>query len=80
MHLEIITPEKTIFTGEVKLVQLPGELGSFEILHNHAAIISSLKEGEIKIISEDGETSRIPINGGVVEASNNRIVVLGEFN
>ena len=56
MHLEIITPEKKLFTGEVKLVQVPGSSGSFEILNNHAPIISSLDEGKIKIISPEGET------------------------
>lgn len=80
MQLEIITPEKTVFSGEVTLVQLPGEKGSFEILHNHAAIISSLKSGSIKVITGDGNTKHFEINGGVVEARDNHIVVLGEFN
>ena len=49
MKLEIITPETTIFEGEVTLVQLPGIDGSFEILNNHAPLISVLKEGKIKV-------------------------------
>ncbi len=49
MKLEIISPDKSVFTGEVSLVQLPGIDGSFEILNNHAPLISVLKKGKIKI-------------------------------
>ena len=79
MYLEIITPEKTIFTGEVRLVQVPGTKGSFEILHNHAPIISSLQEGVVRLITNEGKEKNIDINGGVIEAKNNRITILGEF-
>ncbi len=78
MHLEIISPEKKLFTGEVKLVQLPGSLGSFEILKDHAPIISSLNKGTIKIISPEGVTKFFEIEGGVIEAKNNDIIVLAE--
>ena len=53
MILEIITPEKQLFNGEVNSIKVPGTIGDFEILNNHAPIISSLKEGEIRIISTD---------------------------
>ncbi len=53
MKLEIITPEKRLFDGKVKLVKVPGAAGSFEILKNHAPIISTLTEGTIKVITED---------------------------
>ena len=49
MYLEIITPDKKVFEGEVKLIQLPGSKGGFEILKNHAPIISTLEKGSIKI-------------------------------
>ena len=78
MHLEIITPEKKLFTGEVKLVQVPGSSGSFEILNNHAPIISTLDEGKIKIISPEGETKFFDIGGGVIEAKQNNIIILAE--
>ena len=78
MHLEIITPEKKLFTGEVKLVQVPGTLGSFEILNNHAPIISTLDEGKIKIIRPEGETTFFEISGGVIEAKQNNIIILAE--
>ncbi len=55
MQLEIITPEKKIYTGDIKLVQVPGSKGSFEILNNHAPIISTLEKGEIKIIDYAGQ-------------------------
>ncbi len=49
MHLEVITPEHKIFTGEVEAVQFPGTDGLFQVLKDHAPIISSLKEGELKV-------------------------------
>ena len=79
MYLEIITPEKTAFSGEVKLVQVPGTKGSFEILHNHAPIISSLQEGTVRYITNEGREKTVVINGGVIEAKNNHITILGEF-
>ncbi len=78
MYLEIITPEKTIFTGEVRLVQVPGTKGSFEILHNHAPIISSLMEGKVRLITTEGTEKTFDIKGGVIEAHNNNIAILGE--
>ena len=78
MQLEVLTPEKNVFSGEVKLVKLPGSIGSFEILKNHAPIISALTEGELKIDTESGETLRYKMSGGVVEVKDNHIVVLAE--
>ena len=49
MYLEIITPEKTLFKGEVDSVFFPGSSGDFQVLNNHAPIVSSLKQGEVKI-------------------------------
>ncbi len=59
MHLDIITPDKTIFSGEVNLVQLPGKDGSFEILPKHAPLISVLKAGKIKIQTHDRRNSSL---------------------
>jgi F-type H+-transporting ATPase subunit epsilon len=78
MHLEIITPQEKLFTGEVRLVQLPGSLGSFEILNNHAPIISSLKKGAIKVINPEGLTKFFEIEGGIIEAKQNNIIILAE--
>jgi len=78
MLLEIIAPDKTLYTGEVDLVQVPGSKGSFEILKNHAPIISTLDEGKIKIIDQKGGTTFFEVDGGVIEAKNNKIIVLAE--
>lgn len=75
MHLEIITPDKVLYSGEVNAVQFPGSKGSFEVLKNHAAMISSLEKGKIRV--KDGEgTHFIDITGGIVEILNNQIIVL----
>ena len=78
MHLEITTPDKEIFAGEVSLVQLPGIDGSFEILENHAPLISVLKKGRIKIIDASKKTEFFEINGGVIEVLKNKVLVLAE--
>lgn len=78
MHLEIITPDKKVFDGEVKLIQLPGSKGGFEILKNHAPIISTLEKGVIKIQDESGEEQIFEVDGGVIENKANKIVVLVE--
>ena len=79
MFLEIITPEKTVYTGEIKLIRVPGSDGSFEVLSNHAPIISTLTKGDIKVVTEDNKENHFEINGGVIEVRENKIIVLGEF-
>ncbi|VAW24438.1 ATP synthase epsilon chain [hydrothermal vent metagenome] len=78
MFLEIITPDKKVFSGKVKLVQLPGSKGKFEILRNHAPIISTLGEGVVKVVKEDGGELLFDIDGGVIENKANKIIVLVE--
>ncbi|MFW5831629.1 MAG: ATP synthase F1 subunit epsilon [Prolixibacteraceae bacterium] len=78
MFLEIITPDKTIFEGDVKLVELPGSKGRFVILHNHAPVISTLDEGTVRAVKINGEELRFKVDGGVVENKSNKIVVLVE--
>ncbi len=77
MHLEILTPEKKFFDGEVTGVKLPGALGSFEILNNHAPIISALVKGDIRVKGAQG-TEIFKINSGFVECLNNQVTVLVE--
>ena len=77
MYLEIITPEKKLFSGETELVKLPGTEGSFEVLMNHAPAISTLAEGKIK--GEKRPTDHISffeIKGSGGNKNNNIIVVL----
>ena len=78
MQLEIITPEKKVFKGEVKQVRLPGTKGSFEILERHAPIISTLERGTVRVVDKQGEKLFFEIEGGVVENSANKIIVLAE--
>lgn len=76
MYLEIVTPEKKLFAGDIKLIRLPGSKGSFEILNNHAPIISTLEKGPIKIVKEDGSEQEFDVNSGVVECVDNNVIVL----
>jgi F-type H+-transporting ATPase subunit epsilon len=78
MNIEIIDPDKTIFKGEGDLIQLPGKNGSFEILNNHAPLISVLKKGKIKIVDQHKETQFFEIKGGVIEVLRNKILILAE--
>jgi F-type H+-transporting ATPase subunit epsilon len=76
VKLEIITPEKKLFDGKVKLVKVPGASGSFEILNNHAPIISTLTKGTIKVITETDRKELIDIDSGIVEVKANNISIL----
>ena len=76
MYLEIISPGKIIYQGEVKLVSLPGKKSPFEVLKNHAPIISTLSRGILRVVEENGKEKLFQINGGVVENKENRMVVL----
>jgi F-type H+-transporting ATPase subunit epsilon len=77
MKLSIITPDKAVFTGEVTSVTVPGAAGSFEVLTDHAPIVSSLEEGKVIIRTAKNEEI-IRITGGVVEVIHNQITVLAE--
>lgn len=78
MTIEIVTPDTTIFTGEITLAQLPGLDGSFEIMNNHAPLISVLRKGRIKLIDKQNQAQFFEVNGGVVEVLKNNILVLAE--
>ncbi|EDM35974.1 H+-transporting two-sector ATPase, epsilon subunit [Pedobacter sp. BAL39] len=77
MTLEILTPDKKVFEGEVTAVTVPGTMGSFQILKDHAPIISTLEDGPVIIKSKANEETFI-IKGGVVEVLKNKIIVLAE--
>jgi F-type H+-transporting ATPase subunit epsilon len=80
MELEILTPEKKLFSGNVYGVQLPGIGGSFEVLEKHAPLVSALGAGNVKVLNDkSGNNNTIyKINGGFMEVINNRVVVLVE--
>jgi len=93
MILEIVSPEATLFKGEVSSVTLPGVMGSFQVLNNHAPIVSTLKEGTVKIVAEDfklnkevadkfvkvnDSTFTLQIASGTIEMKDNKIIVLAD--
>lgn len=75
MTLEIISPHEVVFRGEVESVTLPGELGSFTVLHNHASLISVLVKGAVKYRTSGGEEKSYDILGGLADVDNNVISV-----
>ena len=79
MKVDIITPDTTLFSGDqVQLVQLPGIDGSFEILNDHAPLISILKEGRIKLKFKGEADQFFDIKGGLIEVLSNKILILAE--
>jgi len=78
MNLEILTPEKKIFSGEVYGVQLPGITGSFEVLDKHAPMVGALKAGKLKLLTDKVSTTSYSILNGFVEVLNNKTIVLIE--
>ncbi|MFW5656040.1 MAG: ATP synthase F1 subunit epsilon [Bacteroidota bacterium] len=78
MKLEIVTPQSRVFSGEVRMVQVPGSKGSFTILKNHAPIISTLEKGKVRIIDDSYTDREFPVNGGIVEVNRNIITILAE--
>lgn len=78
MKLEIITPVKKLFDGEIKSIIVPGTKGVFMVLHNHAPIISTLEKGQIKIETGNNQTEIIDIEGGMIEVQRNKIIVLAD--
>jgi len=78
MLLEIISPDNNLYTGEVISLRVPGSKGPFQILKNHAPIISTLEKGKIMIKDSEDNITTIEVDGGVVEVKNNKIIVLAE--
>lgn len=78
LELEITTPSKRAYKGLVKSVTLPGTMGSFQALYNHAPLLSSLEVGKIKIVEENGAEKYFAISGGAVEILNNKVLVLAD--
>ncbi len=78
IKVEIVTPAKIAFTGNVKSITIPGTKGNFQVLFNHAPLMSSFEVGFIKIEDESGESTNYATSGGTVEVLNNKVVVLAE--
>jgi F-type H+-transporting ATPase subunit epsilon len=76
VKVEIITPEKKLYSGEANLVKVPGTMGSFEIMKNHAPIISTLQKGQVKILDQNDKPVLFDIESGVIEVNKNMITIL----
>ena len=78
MFLEILTPEKKLYSGESKLIKVPGSEGSFELMNKHAPVISTLSQGSIKVITPEDQSHYFNVSGGVLEMKDNRVIILVE--
>jgi F-type H+-transporting ATPase subunit epsilon len=78
MKVTILTPDKEVYNGEANSVKVPGINGQFEILNNHAPIISALMEGEVRLIDKTGARQTFTIKSGFVEVINNEVSVLAQ--
>jgi F-type H+-transporting ATPase subunit epsilon len=78
MKIEIITPDRKVYEGEIKSVRVPGKKGSFQVLKDHAPIISTLEKGTVIIIDQDNREAIFEIDGGVIEVKTNKIILLAE--
>lgn len=80
MNLEILTPERKLYSGDVYGVQLPGVDGLFEVLEKHAPMVSALKAGKLKVLKDkqQADTEQYSIQGGFVEVFRNKVTVLVE--
>jgi F-type H+-transporting ATPase subunit epsilon len=78
MKLEIITPDKKLYEGEVKSAVFPGSEGSFGVLDNHAPLIATLKPGKVELIENNNNKVEFQLKGGIVEVQKNKVIVLSE--
>jgi F-type H+-transporting ATPase subunit epsilon len=78
MKIEIITPDKKVYEGDINSIRVPGRKGSFQVLKDHAPIISTLENGPVIIVDQEGNEMRYEINGGVIEVKQNKIILLAE--
>jgi F-type H+-transporting ATPase subunit epsilon len=78
MKLEIITPDKKLFEGNVKSAVFPGSEGSFGVLNNHAPMIATLKAGVIELTEDNNNKQSFTVKGGVVEVLKSNVIVLAE--
>ena len=76
LNLVILSPDKEIYTGAVKSVQAPGADGGFQILNNHAPMVSALTKGDVNIVTASGEKQSFKVDGGFLEVLNNEVSLL----
>lgn len=78
INLEIVGPDKQVFSGNVISVTAPGILGEFQILYNHTTLVSNLVNGRIKLIDSENKEIIFALTGGVLEVKNNNVSILAE--
>lgn len=78
MLIDIVTPDKNIFKGEIASAVFPGMNGSFGVQQDHAPLVATLKKGKIKLTDNSNQDQFFEVNGGVVEVNHNKIIVLAE--
>lgn len=78
MKIEIITPDNKIYSGEIRSVRVPGKKGSFQVLKDHAPIISTLEQGPVFVVDDQGNEKKYEITGGVIEVKKNKVIVLAD--
>ena len=78
LDLEIISPEKKVYTGKVKSVTIPGTKGNFQVLYNHAPLISTFEIGIIKLVLSDDSTQIFTTSGGSTEVLDNKVLILSD--
>jgi F-type H+-transporting ATPase subunit epsilon len=76
--LEIITVDKEIFNGEIISVTVPGTIGEFQVLYNHAPLVSTLEIGKIKIVEPQNKESIFAVSGGIIEVRENKVIILAD--
>ena len=76
--LEIVSPKKVVFNGEVESFTAPGAMGSFQVLFNHAPFLSAITVGVVKVIDNEGNTIKYATGGGFVEVKDNHVVMLAD--
>lgn len=78
LTVEVITPSKSAYKGDAVSITIPGTMGNFQVLYNHAPLMSSFEIGKVKIAESDGTTKLYATSGGTVEVLNNKVLVLAE--
>ena len=78
MNVVVLTPEKEAFRGAATSVKVPGTSGEFEVLRNHAPIVSSLESGNVRVATQEGEKVLFHINSGFIEVLNNEVSILAQ--
>jgi F-type H+-transporting ATPase subunit epsilon len=78
MRIEIVTPDKRVFEGDIKSVRVPGRKGSFQVLKDHAPIVSTLENGPVILVDPEGKETIFEISGGVIEVKANKIILLAD--